>query len=275
MRKTLLFALCTVIIGFTSCKDEETKPTETKEPTNAKAGQVVYTVNVVSGGNAINGRSSGIDQAKVTVAQQGTVTTVTTGTSGQASFPLMSTGIVTVTVEATDHATVHYTADLSDAVMDVDSIGSQFTRYGSTIVVMFATAGNTMSTVIGKVTCEHDSTNSVPPREEAIGRKITAVITGGAPTHAGVGKITSWTIESAVFSTTSVAQADGKNYTLTLPGTGDGLDIMLYADDFIATQFDKTVPGSVKSHSQDYTAAPILVKSISGRTKIQNINYAP
>ncbi len=212
-----------------------------------KVGGVIhYSVNVVSVGNAANGKSIGSTNASgatVSALQNGKVLTVTTGADGIAVFDNMRIGNVTVNVQLAGHSTVDIIADLTPA-FPTGQDASTLTRLASTIAPMFPTSGATMATINGKVTYESDLTNNT--REFPTSVVVNCAIdvtsplftdfttpTGGTINQDQAGRIIK--IVYSDFSSNGAVDANG-NYSLQVPGTATGLPIKLEVSDYATNQ---------------------------------------
>jgi len=215
-----------------------------------KVGGVIhYSVNVVSVGNAANGRSvSGTTATGATVSamQNGRVLTVTTGADGLAVFDNMRIGNVTLNVQLTGHSTVDLIADLTPA-NNITGPGqdiSQTTRFASTLVPMFPTSGSSMATISGKVTYESNLTNNT--REFPSSAVVICAIDVTSPLFTDLTTPTGGTINQdqagriikvvySDFSSNGVVDATG-NYSLQVPATATGLPIKLSISDYSTSQ---------------------------------------
>ncbi len=120
---------------------------------------VVYTVQVINGGESyINGRTSSLANAVVTVSQGNTATQLTTDNTGMVTFPAMNDGIVSVTVEIDNYADVYMIVDLRDNGADPRSTNATY-RNASTQVMVFPTSGKDMFTISGVAYYNQNTTN--------------------------------------------------------------------------------------------------------------------
>jgi len=120
---------------------------------------VVYTVQVIDGGKSfINGRTSALANAVVTVGQGNTSTQLTTNDTGMVTFPKMNDGIISVTVEIDNYADVYMIVDLRDNGTDPRSTNATY-RNASTQVMLFPTAGKDMFTISGVAYYDQNTTN--------------------------------------------------------------------------------------------------------------------
>lgn len=120
---------------------------------------VVYTVQVINGGKSyINGRTSALANATVTVTQGITETQLTTDNTGMVTFPAMNDGIVSVTVEIDNYADVYMIVDLRDNGTDPRGTNASY-RNASTQVMVFPTSGSDMFTISGVAYYNQDETN--------------------------------------------------------------------------------------------------------------------
>lgn len=126
---------------------------------NSSNPDVVYTVQVIDGGKSyINGRTSALANAVVTVTQGVTATQLTTGATGMVTFPAMNDGIVSVSVEIENYADVYMIVDLRDNGTDPRSTNATY-RNASTQVMLFPTSGKDMFTISGVAYYDQNTTN--------------------------------------------------------------------------------------------------------------------
>lgn len=132
--------------------------TAARQPSTSNP-DVVYTVQVVDGGASyINGRTSSLANAVVTVTQGTTATQLTTGNTGMVTFPAMNDGIVSVTVEIDNYADVYMIVDLRDNGADPRGTNATY-RNASTQVMVFPTSGKDMFTISGVAYYDQNTTN--------------------------------------------------------------------------------------------------------------------
>lgn len=209
-------------------------------------GIINYSVNVVSVGNSVFGKSVNASGALVTVAQHGVVVSKTTGAEGIATFDDMRVGNVAVHVQLADHTTADFIADLTPntAIGGPGQDVSGTIRYAATLVPMFPTTGTSVATIRGKISVESNLVNNT--REIAAGAQVIGVIDvtspdfepyiatmGGSINTDNAGKI----ISIAFSNAGSVGTADALGeFTLTVPGTAQGLPIKLEVIDYVADQ---------------------------------------
>lgn len=120
---------------------------------------VVYTVQVINGGESyINGRAKSLSNAVVTVSQGNIATQLTTGNTGMVTFPKMNDGIVSVTVEIDNYADVYMIVDLRDDGKDPRNTSATY-RNASTQVMVYPTSGKDMFTISGVAYYNQNETN--------------------------------------------------------------------------------------------------------------------
>ncbi|NBV13943.1 MAG: carboxypeptidase regulatory-like domain-containing protein [Sphingobacteriia bacterium] len=225
-----------------------------------------YTVNVVPAGNATGGNKvAGLAGAQVTCSVNGVLTTITTGSDGQATFPKLLRGNVTVTVQAQDFTTLNFVVDLNEGVPGADTLQ----RNASTMVGIFPTTGLGSATIKGRAFADLNQT--VAGDEIVSGIKVTAVLTDGAQLrnfiqHIGPGNILSVMYENMVV--TGMTDANG-DYSLTVPASGRELEYTLIGDDFASDVV--TAPGVTSYTAFSVPNQPVDV--VSNVTRVVPLNY--
>jgi hypothetical protein len=226
-----------------------------------KAGGIInYSVGVALGSDASwfsyydkdSKGGQGLDGAAVTIAQYGKVQTVTTGTSGIASFKDLRIGTVNVNVKKTGFTEVDFVA-LLPALLDTVYVDAyNLVRQVGTLVPVFSLTTN-LSTISGVATVETDLTNNAP--EPAAGVKIAAVI--DVNDNSFISTYLHWwpdiyydcdcewwyfdyygVIKQIAFHSTiseATTAADG-SFSLQVPSSGDGLPIQLIPSEYAANQ---------------------------------------
>lgn len=268
MKKTIINLLgAGVLVGtlfVTSCsKDKLTKEEALQMEADAAAAQaklddsllqaggvirysvLVYSANQSSGKKE---KTTGLGGAIVTLAQNGSILTVTCDANGIAVFPNCRIGNAAVVVYATDHATLNYKTNLDPGANSGNMSGTS--RMVSTILPMFATTGtNNTATITGKATIELDLTNT--SREAAMGVTVGAYVDANPNNNNSfyytyfadedyyytannfAGQPTEVTFETALSTTTTDVNG---NYTLVVPAAVDYMPIQLYFGDVVANQ---------------------------------------
>jgi hypothetical protein len=203
---------------------------------------VYYVVNVIPGGNATGGGSKvgGLEGATVTCVSNGVQTTVQVGADGQAAFPKLSRGNVTVSVSAANHTTLSYTVTLKDdddfTTVPVNEVPwwANNMRYASTMVVLFPTAGAGTAEIKGRAFA--DLNEMLIGNEPVSGIKVTAVLNPGTQLRDFVnhmpntpGNVLNVMYENMVVSGTTDING---NYSLVVPATGKDLVYRVMGDDF-------------------------------------------
>lgn len=226
---------------------------------NYANGNIYYTVQVVAAEN-LTGKTDGLSGADVYANQNGVITKVTTDGSGQAAFNLRN-GNVAVSVVSNNHTTVNYIVQLDGTTGSAES-------YASTIVAVFPLSGNGTATITGGAYAELDQTNTV--RELAPdGTRVNAYIEQsqllGYLNHSLPGKLVRITYESSTF--TSTVQAG--RYTLTVPASARGLNLVVSPVDF---EYNVTVSALVtQRHVFHYT--PFTENATSNGNIVQDFTY--
>ncbi|PLX11870.1 MAG: hypothetical protein C0594_03110 [Marinilabiliales bacterium] len=265
----LLAGLFIASLSFTSCKKEEE---EEVEPISGRT--VNYTVLVVSGTGSSTKNVQGLESAKVTISVNGETKSVTTGTSGQATFQDLVSGVAAVTVEAENHTTLNYLVDLypnltGTSSTDTLQYDATWMRNASTLVTLFPISGEGTATIKGSVTAPLDLSDTDDEYAPS-GTKLTATITTNLANfndHTGDGKVFDFVYEG--ISTNTTVDATGK-YTLTVPAIGDGLQITIQGDDFESawTNF-----GGTAEDPDIFSVNTSTVTVVSGTTTYLDLSY--
>ena len=228
-----------------------------RDSLNKVGGVVSYSVFVVPQGDKTTLKSTegnfGTDTVLVTVSQWGKVVTKAADNSGIAVFDDMRIGSVSVSVNAPNHTSVDFVAEI---IPERDSTVLKYynlLRYAATMVPVFSTVNN-LASIKGKVTYESDLTNKTP--ENAQGVEVIGLIDAenasfrnlylpyfGNPDYDiysnpsfyeyYTGKIRQITYSSTSFRTTTDAEG---NYTLPVPSTNNGLPIKLTISELVQDQ---------------------------------------
>jgi hypothetical protein len=253
----------------------------------ARVGGVIqYTVSVVDAGDAIffdgNGNSrikgtKAVAGAVVSVAQNGAIASVTTGADGLAFFDDMRIGNVAVNVAIPDFTDVNFVADLTPVGLGGSSVGdspdyydlANITRNAATQIPVFPTAGANTTTISGRVTFESDLTNNTP---EIPATNVVAVIDpacdfitsfiapeGGAANEDQAGRVLRISYSSAAVS--AAVDATTGDYSLTVPASAMGLDILIGTSDLVA---DQTLLEETYAADMQYVIGPQVHRALFG-----------
>lgn len=262
-------SMLAVAVTFSSCKKEE------EVVDDSVVGRTVnYTVLVTSGGSASTKSIQGLDGATVTVSVNGEVKSVETASDGQATFQDLVSGVAAVTVQANGHTTLNYLVDLFPnnggfGSTDTLQYDASFMRNASTLVTLFPVSGSGAATIMGKAIAPLNLNNTTDEYAPT-GTKLTASITSNLAAyndHSGDGKVYDFVYEGIMTSTT--VDATG-SYSLTVPATGDGLQVTVYGDDFESAW---TNVGGTAMDPDIFWMNPVTFSVISGTTTYQNLGY--
>lgn len=97
-------------LAFTGCSEDEEDPVQTIP---SGSYQMTYTVKVLDANETSGGRVAGISGVNVTIVQNGSPVSQTTGNDGTATFTDLSLGTVSGTVSRSGYATMNFTADIT------------------------------------------------------------------------------------------------------------------------------------------------------------------
>jgi hypothetical protein len=229
--KTISFFIIISVIVF-GCAKENIQP---KLPDNLGGRTIRYTVTVVSGDNFSKSEKS-LVSASVSLIMNDSLYTKNTDSAGMATFNNLAAGNIVVKVTKTDFTTAVFTADLTLSNDSVSNYDTQNLRNASTIVSIFPTSGNGTAQIQGKAFADLDLT--IPGFEDAPqGTVISAVIfpknISNFINHNGGGRILNLYYENGSVSGTIQNNGD---FSLTVPASSVGLDVILRAEDFIFNQ---------------------------------------
>jgi len=216
-------------------------------------GVIRYSVLVYSANNSAGKKehTSGLQGASVAMEQNGQIITLTTDANGQVVFPNARIGNVVVTVSMAGYTTLNYHTSLDPGAINFPTTTngttdlSNIVRDVSTHAPIFALTGAAnMATIKGNATIDLDLTNvsrEVVPAGTVVSAEINVTNTfknlyfndQTTTTNNSAGIIMQGSYESAI--STATTDASG-NYTLNVPASVDGLPIIVYFQDVIATQ---------------------------------------
>ncbi|PID87932.1 MAG: hypothetical protein CSB06_02385 [Bacteroidia bacterium] len=271
--KNIPFALIlsTLLFLFSCTKEKEEIPPAPADPNDHIGGRTIrYTVLAVPAGNTgFHSKTiPGLDSCKVSLVMNDSIYTVATDHNGLATFNNLAAGIAAVSVKYPKHTSVNYLVDISAVIDSNSSFDAENLRNASTMVALFPLEGEGTATISGKLFADLDATN---PGLETVtkGVQINAQIDPKQlkkyVNHSGAGKILNISYEQAIQSSVSGA---GGNYSLTVPASGSGVEILLSADEFEEEQ--TTSSGKVRTIFRPDT---VLVKTLSGSRYIRDITF--
>lgn len=224
-----------LILSINSCTKDDLTEQERLELLDSlnNLSIVNYSVTVVSA--ADNGfkksgeATTGLLGATVKVNHGGGVATATTNDFGIAVFSDMRAGSISVSIHLDGFTDVSFLTNLTpEAELE------QNYSYASTIVPLFPTTGEGVATIAGKVTYQSDLTNKT--RENVTETEIMGTLLTDAafmntyfPNNAGPGSVIQVNYSSAVMTTTTDTEG---NYSLTVPASVNGLDIVIDISEF-------------------------------------------
>jgi hypothetical protein len=238
----LLFAILAaagLIANFNSCTEDDLTEQERLELLDSLNNLAIvnYSVTVVSA--ADNGfiksgtATEGLLGATVEINHGGNISSATTNDFGIAVFSDMRAGSISVSIHLDGYTDVTYLTNLTpEAEME------QNYTYASTIVPLFPVTGEGTATISGKVASQSDLTNLTKEQvteTDIFGRLVTdaTFMNTYFPNNAGPGSVVQVNYSSAMMKTTTDSEG---NYTLIVPASVNGLDILIDITEFETDQ---------------------------------------
>jgi hypothetical protein len=273
---SLFFLIALGMILTTGCGDDDDDDDEPEPRTNASYGVAVVQASNSYSADKTEG-TDGVEDAVVIINQNGKKMTDTTGEDGLASFTNLTPGTVSGVVKAEGHATVNFTADITqDGGLSVDSSGGNVDFSSLTgdeapsfnagsIIPLFPTSGDASATVEGIVSADLNET--VTGNETVSGAELIAIAEFDFEgTESGPGGVESYSIEGAQKSTTTSSNG---TYSITVPASAAGVTVRIHPQDF--TREVQTSPNDTERGV--FSASSFSIDAKTGGTYIRDITY--
>lgn len=290
-------ALATTLV-FASCGKKEMIITSTANDslnTNNSNLDAVYdrTVNysvAVTAQKESDFRSPmGVDAATVVVSVDGSNVSVTTGADGIATFSGIKAGLVSVSVTKADWTSASYIVDLTNSNVNGTGgdIDNHSERSAATLVTLLKTANLGTSTLTGDLEIERNQNGNTQSETMASGKaSLTARVnfnnydgngssqSGVGFSHTGYGQVLDFYYEGLMG--TANFPISGDTYSVTMPASAYGLDIIVNSNPFKENNVDFGGVTTNETFNIGGSASPVTIwngTSYTGQTYIVDLFY--